>query len=338
VDLIIEAAIEKIDSKQQIFAHLESKVLPDLVIASNTSALSIDAIAATLEHPERVVGIHFFNPVHRMQLVEIVRGTKTNAATLSAAIRFVKQIGKLPVLVKDSPGFLVNRILLPYMVEAVRLFAEGYRVENIDRVMLDFGMPMGPLRLTDEVGLDVSVHVATELESRVQNLGPMDDTLEKMISKGWLGRKSGKGFYDHGSGDDGKINHQLGDLQPAEPTTANEGDLRDRLVLSMVNEAARTLEERVVDAPEDVDFGMIMGTGWAPFRGGPLRFADHLGIATVVSRLNNLRDRVALYFTPCPLLVDMANRGAGFYPPREAIPPTASEANSEVGKLDEKDA
>jgi 3-hydroxyacyl-CoA dehydrogenase / enoyl-CoA hydratase / 3-hydroxybutyryl-CoA epimerase len=338
VDLIVEAAIEKIDSKQQIFAHLESKVAPDLVIASNTSALSIDTIAASLEHPERVVGIHFFNPVHRMQLVEIVRGTKTNAATLSAAIRFVKQIGKLPVLVKDSPGFLVNRILLPYMVEAVRLFAEGYRVENIDRVMLDFGMPMGPLRLTDEVGLDVSVHVAKELESRVQNLGPMDDTLEKMISKGWLGRKSGKGFYDHGAGDDGKINHQLGDLQPAEPTTANEGDLRDRLVLSMVNEAARTLEEKVVDAPEDVDFGMIMGTGWAPFRGGPLRFADHLGISTVVSRLNNLRDRVAPYFAPCPLLFDMANRGGSFYPPKEPVPPTPSEANSETGKVDERNA
>jgi 3-hydroxyacyl-CoA dehydrogenase / enoyl-CoA hydratase / 3-hydroxybutyryl-CoA epimerase len=338
VDLIIEAAIEKIDLKQQIFVHLESKVPADLVIASNTSALSIDAIAASMEHPERVVGIHFFNPVHRMQLVEIVRATKTNAATLNAAIRFVKQIGKLPVLVKDSPGFLVNRILLPYMVEAVRLFAEGYRVENIDRVMLDFGMPMGPLRLTDEVGLDVSVHVAKELESRVQNLGPMDNTLGKMISKGWLGRKSGKGFYDHGSGDDGKVNHQLGDLQPAEPTTANEGDLRDRLVLSMVNEAARTLEEKVVDAPEDVDFGMIMGTGWAPFRGGPLRFADHLGIATVVSRLNNLRDRVALYFTPCPLLADMANRGATFYPPKEAISPIASHPNPETGKVDERNA
>jgi 3-hydroxyacyl-CoA dehydrogenase / enoyl-CoA hydratase / 3-hydroxybutyryl-CoA epimerase len=331
IDLVIEAAIEKIDLKQQLFAQLEAKVPADLVIASNTSALSIDTIAASLAHPERVVGIHFFNPVHRMQLVEIVRGTKTNAATLSAAIRFVKQIGKLPVLVKDSPGFLVNRILLPYLVEAVRLFAEGYRVENIDRVMLDFGMPMGPLRLTDEVGLDVSVHVAKELEGRVLNLAPMNDTLGKMISKGWLGRKSGKGFYDHDSGGEAKINHQLGDLQPTEPTTANEGDLRDRLVLSMVNEAARTLEEKVVEAPEDVDFGMIMGTGWAPFRGGPLRFADHLGIATVVSRLNNLRDRVAPYFRPCPLLADMANRGASFYPAKEAVPSTQSETKPGSG-------
>jgi 3-hydroxyacyl-CoA dehydrogenase/enoyl-CoA hydratase/3-hydroxybutyryl-CoA epimerase len=325
IDVVIEAAVEKLDLKQQILADLESRVPPDLVLASNTSALSIDAIAASLQHPERVVGIHFFNPVHRMQLVEIVRGSKTDAATLNSAIRFAKQIGKLPVLVKDSPGFLVNRILLPYMVEAVRLFAEGYRIENIDRVMLDFGMPMGPIRLSDEVGLDVAEHVAKELGSRVKHLGPLNNTLGKMIAKGWLGRKSGKGFYDYGSGRDGKVNTQLGDLQSAEPATVNDGDLRDRLVLSMVNEAARTIEERVVDAPEDVDFGMIMGTGWAPFRGGPLRFADHLGIATVVSRLNNLRDRIAPYFEPCPLLADMANRGTSFYSQKKTIASTESE-------------
>ena len=327
IDLVIEAAIEKLDLKQQIFADLESKVPPDIVLASNTSALSIDAIAAALEHPERVVGIHFFNPVHRMQLVEIVRGTKTNATTLDFALRFVRQIGKLPVLVKDSPGFLVNRVLLPYMVEAVRLFAEGYRIDKIDRVMLDFGMPMGPLRLSDEVGLDVSEHVAKDLANRVKHLAPLNDTLGKMIAKGWLGRKAGKGFYEYGSGGDGQPNAQLGDLQPAEPSTVNEGDLRDRLVLSMINEAARTIEEKVVDAPEDVDFGMIMGTGWAPFRGGPLRYADHLGISTVVSRLNNLRDRVAPYFEPCPLLADMANRGGSFYPQKKPIPSAESEPN-----------
>jgi 3-hydroxyacyl-CoA dehydrogenase/enoyl-CoA hydratase/3-hydroxybutyryl-CoA epimerase len=328
IDLVVEAAIEKLDLKQQIFADLESKVPSDLVLASNTSALSIDAIAASLQHPERVVGIHFFNPVHRMQLVEIVRGTKTDVATLNTAIRFVKQIGKLPVLVKDSPGFLVNRILLPYMVEAVRLFAEGYRVEVIDRVMLDFGMPMGPLRLTDEVGLDVAENVGKDLASRLKHLGPLNDTLGKMIAKGWLGRKSGKGFYEYGAGGDGKINAQMGDLQPSVPTTVNDGDLRDRLVLSMVNEAARTIEEQVVGAPEDVDFGMIMGTGWAPFRGGPLRFADHLGIATVVSRLNNLRDRIALYFEPCRLLAEMANRGASFYPQKQSLPPAEPELKS----------
>ena len=325
IDLVIEAAIEKLDVKQQIFAELESKLPANLALATNTSALSIDAIAASLQHPERVVGIHFFNPVHRMQLVEIVRGPKTDGATLNTALRFAKQIGKLPVLVKDSPGFLINRILLPYMVEAVRLFAEGFRIENIDRTMLDFGMPMGPLRLTDEVGLDVAEHVAKELESRVRHLAPLNDTLTKMMEKGWFGRKSGKGFYEYGSGSDEKINSPFGDLQPAEPVTVNQGDVRDRLVLLMVNEAARTIEEKVVDAPEDVDFGMIMGTGWAPFRGGPLRFADHLGTSTVVSRLNNLRDRVAPYFEPCRLLVDMANRGASFYPEKRNAPSTESE-------------
>jgi 3-hydroxyacyl-CoA dehydrogenase/enoyl-CoA hydratase/3-hydroxybutyryl-CoA epimerase len=314
IDLVIEAVVEKLEIKKQILADLEAKISPEVVIASNTSALSIDEMAASLQHPERVVGIHFFNPVHRMQLVEIVRGPRTNALTVETAIRFAKAVGKLPVLVRDSPGFLVNRILLPYMVEAVRLFKEGHRLGTIDRVMLDFGMPMGPLRLTDEVGLDVSAHVAHELERRLSYLGPIDDTLEKMMAKGWLGRKSGKGFYQYDATGKESPNPEMGKSQAAEPTVQNEGDLRDRLVLIMVNEAARTLEERVVETPDDVDFGMIMGTGWSPFRGGPLRFADALGISTVVSRLNNLRDRIGQHFAPCELLSMMAEKGEVFYP------------------------
>jgi 3-hydroxyacyl-CoA dehydrogenase / enoyl-CoA hydratase / 3-hydroxybutyryl-CoA epimerase len=313
IDLVIEAAIEELELKQKIFAALETKVSSEIVLASNTSALSIDAIAASLQHPERVVGIHFFNPVHRMQLVEIVHGPKTSAPTVEAAIQFVKSLGKLPVLVRDSPGFLVNRILLPYMVESLRLFREGHRLANIDRLMLDFGMPMGPLRLTDEVGFDVAAHVARELESRLPYLGPLDDTLDQMIGKGWLGRKSGKGFYQYAGGKE-SANPELGRFQAHEPTVQNEGDLRDRLVLIMVNEAARTLEEKAVEAPEDVDFGMIMGTGWAPFRGGPLHFADALGVATVVSRLNNLCERIGTRFAPCSLLSTMAEKGETFYP------------------------
>jgi 3-hydroxyacyl-CoA dehydrogenase len=199
------------------------------------------------------------------------------------------------------------------MVESVRLFREGHRLANIDRLMLDFGMPMGPLRLTDEVGFDVAAHVARELESRLPYLEQLDDTLDRMIAKGWLGRKSGKGFYQYAGGKE-SANSELGGFQGAEPTVQNEGDLRDRLVLIMVNEAARTLEEKVVEVPEDVDFGMIMGTGWAPFRGGPLRFADALGVPTVVSRLNNLRDRIGTRFAPCTLLSTMAEKGETFYP------------------------
>ncbi len=173
VDLVIEAAVEKLDLKKKIFASLETQVAPETVLATNTSALSIDSIADGLAHPGRVVGIHFFNPVHRMQLVEIVRGPRTDAATMNTALGYVKAIGKLPVIVKDSPGFLVNRILLPYMAEALRLyFEEGYDAARIDRIMLDFGMPMGPLRLMDEVGVDVGNHVARDLSARLPGSMP----------------------------------------------------------------------------------------------------------------------------------------------------------------------
>jgi 3-hydroxyacyl-CoA dehydrogenase / enoyl-CoA hydratase / 3-hydroxybutyryl-CoA epimerase len=313
VDLVIEAAVEKLELKQQIFRKTAEQVPNCQAIASNTSALSIDAIASGLPDPAKVVGIHFFNPVHRMQLVEVVQGTKTSTQTLATAIQFVKSIGKLPVLVKDSPGFLVNRILLPYMMEAFNLFAEGYRLERIDRVMLDFGMPMGPLRLTDEVGLDVSLHVGSDLAQRIQKLPPVNNTAERMIAQGWLGRKSGKGFYDYSSGAEHQ-NPEIHAYQPeTEPTNPDDTILRDRLVLVMVNEAARCLAEKVVSDPADIDFAMIMGTGWAPFRGGPLRYADSIGISNVIARLRQLSENGRDYFLPCALLTDMANQGLSFY-------------------------
>jgi 3-hydroxyacyl-CoA dehydrogenase / enoyl-CoA hydratase / 3-hydroxybutyryl-CoA epimerase len=313
IDLVIEAAIEELELKQQIFRKIAEQVPRCQAIASNTSALSIDAIAEGLPDPAKVVGIHFFNPVHRMQLVEVAQGTKTSPQTLATAIQFVKSIGKLPVLVKDSPGFLVNRILLPYMMEAFNLFAEGYRLERIDRIMLDFGMPMGPLRLTDEVGLDVSFHVGSNLAQRIQNLPPLNNTIERMIAQGWLGRKSGKGFYDYGSGAE-RPNAEITAYQPeTEPSNADDTELKDRLVLVMVNEAARCLVEKVISDPADVDFAMIMGTGWAPFRGGPLRYADSVGIWNVVARLHQLREKHGDYFAPCVRLTDIAHQGSSFY-------------------------
>jgi len=246
VNLVVEAAVEKPELKKQIFATIDSKVQCE-TLATNTSALSIDAIADGLAHPERLVGIHFFNPVHRMQLVEVVVGPRTGTIAQVTAIQFVKGIGKLPVVVKDSPGFLVNRILVPYMAEAIRIFSEGYRVEKIDQLMLDFGMPMGPLRLNDEVGLDVSQHVAKDLMQRIKRLAPLEqDLLERMMAKGWLGRKSGRGFYEYSGRRAERPNPQLNrEFQPAEPSAVDETELRDRLVLGMVNEAVRCLEEGV---------------------------------------------------------------------------------------------
>jgi 3-hydroxyacyl-CoA dehydrogenase / enoyl-CoA hydratase / 3-hydroxybutyryl-CoA epimerase len=311
IDLAIEAAVEKLDLKKQIFSDLEPKIPNCLLIASNTSGLSIDSISEGLARPEKVVGVHFFNPVHRMQLVEIVRGSRTSEAALAMAVQFVKSIGKLPVLVKDSPGFLVNRILLPYMVEAIRIFGEGHPVEAIDRTMLEFGMPMGPLRLTDEVGLEVSLHVGSDLAARVPHLAPLNNVLPRMTQKGWLGRKSGKGFYVYREKSE-TPNPELKELQPSiEP--ANADQISDRLIFIMINEAARVVEEQVVTDAADVDFGMIMGTGWAPFRGGPLKYADSLGVSTVVSRLNHLAGKFGEHFKPCGLLSDMVNRGGTFF-------------------------
>ncbi len=319
VDLVIEAALEKLDVKQAIFRQLEARSGPDTILATNTSALSIDAIAGGLADPGRVVGIHFFNPVHRMQLVEIVRGPRTSPVALDTALTFVKAIGKLPVLVKDSPGFLVNRILLPYMVEAVRLFAEGVDAARLDRIMLDFGMPMGPARLSDEVGLDVAQHVAVDLQNRLAKPVPINDTLAKMIAKGWLGKKSGTGFYvfPKEKGAKEQPNPAVAFLQTSGQGRAqDDATLLDRMVLVMVNEAARCLEEGVVEAPEDVDFGMIFGTGWAPFRGGPLRYADARGVAEIVGQLQKLQNEVAPHFEPCEKLRVMAQSKATFYPPR----------------------
>ena len=316
VDLVIEAAVERLDLKQKIFRGLEAATAADVALATNTSALSIDAIAGALPDPSRVVGIHFFNPVHRMQLVEIVRGDRTSALALETALRFVKGIGKLPVIVRDRPGFLVNRILTPYLSEAGRLFQEGYAVADIDNALERFGMPMGPLRLIDEVGLDVGRHVATDLAARLTTpQGRPVPAMDEMIARKWFGKKSGQGFYVHAGKGKPTLNVDVERLPGVAARRPADAKLfLDRLILPMINEAARVLEENVVEAPEDVDFGMIMGSGWAPFRGGPLRYADSLGAAKIVADLESLAGRFGESFRPSARLQSMAAGGRRFYP------------------------
>jgi 3-hydroxyacyl-CoA dehydrogenase / enoyl-CoA hydratase / 3-hydroxybutyryl-CoA epimerase len=314
-DIVIEAAVEKMALKKQIFARLDELAGSRTILATNTSALSISEIAANTKHPERVIGLHFFNPVHRMQLVEVVVGKQTHPEVVRRGVKFVQQIGKLPVVVKDSPGFLVNRILMPYLMEAGSLFECGAKVEDIDECMLEFGMPMGPLRLIDEVGIDVSNYVATDLASKFSDRMKAPETLQKMLSDGLLGKKSSKGFYCHSkNGREPNVNPKVGRYQ-RNATCANltRDALRDRMVLLMVNESARCLESGIVESPADVDFGMIMGTGFAPFLGGPLRFADHVGAVKLVSRMKQIAQAGELQFAPCKLLESLAVTDASFY-------------------------
>jgi 3-hydroxyacyl-CoA dehydrogenase/enoyl-CoA hydratase/3-hydroxybutyryl-CoA epimerase len=271
IDLVIEAAVEKMELKKKIFARQDEIAPRQTILATNTSALSITELGAAVKRADRVVGIHFFNPVHRMPLVEVITGEKTSAESAAAAVKFVQRIGKMPVLVRDSPGFLVNRILLPYLVEAGELFAHGAAIEEIDAAMLDFGMPMGPLRLIDEVGLDVAEDVAGTLAAAFPKHMHAPGVVKRMLDAGLLGRKSGNGFYIHQK-----------ELTVPNPDAAKYRDgesargldraaMQRRMALLMVNEAARCIEEKVVAEAADVDFGMIMGAGFAPFRGGPLR-------------------------------------------------------------------
>jgi 3-hydroxyacyl-CoA dehydrogenase/enoyl-CoA hydratase/3-hydroxybutyryl-CoA epimerase len=315
VDLIIEAAVENMDLKKDIFRRLDEQAGPGTILATNTSALSISEIAAATKHPDRVIGIHFFNPVHRMQLVEVVVGQHTRPDVIQRSVRFVQQTGKLPVVVKDSPGFLVNRILMPYLIEAGHLFECGARVEDIDEAMLDFGMPMGPLRLIDEVGVDVAHHVAETIAAKFSSRLGAPQVLHEMFEAGLLGRKNGRGFYVHTKGSkEPDVNPNIDKFQQrALAATLSRAELQSRMVLLMLNEAARCLEEKVVAEPADVDFAMIMGTGFAPFLGGPLRFADYVGIPQLVEELDKLATKEAPRFAPCGLLQTMAAKGKTFY-------------------------
>ncbi|MBK1855949.1 enoyl-CoA hydratase/isomerase family protein [Verrucomicrobiaceae bacterium 5K15] len=270
-DMVIEAASENLEIKKKIFADLSERTSAKTILATNTSALPIHELAPVISHPERLVGLHFFNPVHRMKLVEVVQTESTSPETLATAVAFVQKIGKLPVVVKDRPGFLVNRILLPYLVEAGEMFSRGGDPREIDRAMLDFGMPMGPIRLLDEVGLDVGIHVAKTLAAAFPDRMKVPEILTEMVEQGFLGKKTGQGFY---------LYQGSGELVPNPEVlamrTGHEApeDIAAKLAGMMTDEAILCLDEGVASAPEDIDFAMVMGTGFAPFRGGPLRYSD----------------------------------------------------------------
>jgi 3-hydroxyacyl-CoA dehydrogenase / enoyl-CoA hydratase / 3-hydroxybutyryl-CoA epimerase len=315
VQIVIEAASEKLEIKKKIFVDLAAATAPKAILATNTSALPIDELATATGAPERVVGLHFFNPVSRMKLIEVVVGRHTSDETRDRALAFARQIGKLPVLVQDSPGFLVNRVLFPYLLEAAEMFQSGVSAEAIDQALLQWGMPMGPLRLIDEIGVDITVDIADTLEKAFGERDRPPEILRKMPEAGMLGRKSGGGFYKY-EGKQQTPNEALREWRShSEPRTlsGSSDDITNRLTFLMVNEAARCLEEKVVAAPEDADYGMVLGTGFPTFRGGPLRHAENYGLKKLVTEMDGLRGQAGEKFAPCDLLRQHAQNGTTFY-------------------------
>ncbi|HME89585.1 MAG TPA: 3-hydroxyacyl-CoA dehydrogenase NAD-binding domain-containing protein [Chthoniobacterales bacterium] len=331
VQFVIEAASEKKEIKEEVFRELAMEAGPKTVVATNTSALPVSELADVTVSPEHVIGLHFFNPVSRMKLVEVVIAKQTSDETRDRSLAFVRQIGKLPVIVRDSPGFLVNRVLFPYLLDAAELFESGVDPKRIDSALVAWGMPMGPLRLIDEIGVDVTIDIGNTLEKAYGQRDHVPIVLLWLRDQQMLGRKTGAGLYKY-DGKSQKPNDSLvkwrrglhGDPEGIEGPNIppdkyrdprlrfNDERLAHRMVFLMVNEAARCVEEGVVGSPEDADYGMILGTGFAPFRGGPLRFGEHIGLKRIVDELERLA-RNEKKFTPCEILKKHARDGTNFY-------------------------
>ena len=316
-EVSIEAVVEKLAVKQAVLRDWESAVADDRIFASNTSTLPITRIAAEASNPRRVAGMHFFNPVDRMPLVEIIRGEKSSDETVATLFELARRMGKTPIVVKDSPGFLVNRILAPYLSEAVRLLQDGCRIEDIDAAMTDFGLPVGPLALLDDVGIDVAVKGGHTLAEAFPKRLPLAENFDALVQSGRLGRKAQSGFYLYAAtkreGPDPSAYAAL-NLQTPASSSLPKDVVEARLLMPMINEAAFCLEDGVVPSPAKLDLAMIFGTGFPPFRGGLLQYADDLGIARVVSRLEDLHERLGPRFEPSELLVSMARENRRFYP------------------------
>ena len=323
-DLVVEAVVERLDVKRQVLAEAERHVSPACVIATNTSSLSVDAMAEALEAADRFCGMHFFNPVDRMPLVEVVRGAATSDEAVATVYALALRLGKVPVVVGDGPGFLVNRILGPYLNEAGFLLGDGASIEQIDGVAKAFGMPMGPLRLVDEVGIDVSRHAGAALHAALGDRLTPSPALVALGNTERLGKKGGAGFYRYQKGReegvDPSVYEALGSVLPPR-REISEREIRMRLLVAMINEAARILDEGVARSAADVDLAMIMGTGFPPFRGGLLRFADTLHPRSIAEHARELQGSHGERFEPPAVLERLAAEDRTFY---EAFPERAA--------------
>lgn len=314
LDLVVEAVIEKMEVKKAVLREAEQATRADCVLTTNTSSLSVTEMQSALQRPEQFCGMHFFNPVNRMPLVEVIRGQKSGDLALATTVALARKLEKTPVIVNDGPGFLVNRILAPYLNEAGYLLAEGGRIEEIDQALLDFGMPMGPLRLLDEIGFDVARHAAGVMfEAFGERMRP-SSPMGALAGTKRLGKKSNLGFYSYEKGKQQDVDQGVyAELGGGPRRALGERLIVERSVYAMINEAARVLEDGIVSTPGDVDLGMIMGTGFPPFRGGLLRYADAVGLPSIVTRLEELAREYGARFQPAPLLHKYAGEKRGFY-------------------------
>ncbi len=314
-ELVIEAVFEDLAVKQQVLREVEAATHERAVFASNTSTIPIAKIAAAAKRPEQVIGMHFFSPVARMPLLEVIPSERTAPGVISTSVAFGRRIGKTAVVVKDSPGFWINRILVPYMNEAGHLLQEGVTIEEIDHLMVQFGFPVGPITLMDEVGLDVGEKVVGVMHEAFGDRFAPPPGFGEMVKAGRLGRKAGKGFYKYARGKKGAVDQAVYQLVGTHPNGGpRPAEIIQRLVLVMLNEAACAVADGIVRSPRDGDVAAIFGFGFPPFRGGPLRHADDLGAARLVGELERLAERLGPRFAPCQVLRDQAQRNAKFYP------------------------
>ena len=293
VDLLIEAIVENMDIKKKVFAETETHMRDDAIITSNTSSLSVEEMATSLEKPERFAGLHFFNPVSKMPLVEIITHSKVSEDVVNQLYNWCLKVKKTPVIVKDGPGFLVNRILMPFINESAYLLAEGVSVEDIDRAITNFGMPMGACRLMDEVGIDVLVKVGDIMHDGLGERAKPSELSRQIYEAGFYGKKNNKGFYKYDEkGKHTEVNDDILKVLPKKRKKMDERTIQMRVFLPMINEAANILQDGIVDDAATVDLGLIYGIGFPPFRGGLLKYADSEGLERIQAAINEFSNDV----------------------------------------------
>jgi 3-hydroxyacyl-CoA dehydrogenase/enoyl-CoA hydratase/3-hydroxybutyryl-CoA epimerase len=315
--LVIEAVFEDLALKERVLREVEPVIPPMAVYASNTSTIPITQIAEAAERPTRVLGMHFFSPVHKMPLLEVIVTPRTDKDATVTAVAYGKRLGKTVIVVNDAPGFYTTRALSAYMNEAGRLLDEGAAIDSVDRALIAFGFPVGPITLLDEVGIDVGGKVGEVLFDAFGGRMAPSESLRRVVESGRTGRKGKKGFYEYDeAGTKGEVDATVYELLPngAARVELDPVEMQQRCVLAMVNEAARCLEEGVLRSPRDGDVGAVFGIGFPPFRGGPFRYVDAFGAGRVVDELQALNDRFPGRFEPATVLVEHARAKRRFYP------------------------